>query len=140
MAKRWHYSGDNNLENGGLFWREDGADDYVCAVQVTPCTDAGGPDNLFWIEVGSIYLPKDEAKRKSALSYIGSSPDSCTREELVYAFQAYFGIERDCWNGSNVVQIGKAQEGRREFGALEVTHKLRGNASLERFVRRSFLD
>lgn len=25
MANRWKYSGDINLEYGGLFWREDGA-------------------------------------------------------------------------------------------------------------------
>src|ERR1700685_3511801 len=69
MAKRWHYMGDINLEYGGYFWREDGADDYVLCVRVTPCSDAGGPNNLFWIEQGSIYM--DATKRQQCLSVIG---------------------------------------------------------------------
>ena len=48
MAKyRWNYNGDINLREGGFFWREDGQDDYVLAVRVTPCSHAGGPCNLF---------------------------------------------------------------------------------------------
>jgi hypothetical protein len=139
MAKRWNYSGDINLEYGGLFWREDGADDYVLAVEVTPCSDAGGPNNLYWVAVGSIYLPKDEERRKSALACIGITTDKPSRWELVEAFRAYHGIERDSMNGDNVVQIGKDEEGHRGFDPITVTHRLRGNASLKRFVRREFL-
>ena len=134
MAKRWKYSGDISLEHGGMFWREDGADDYVCAVEVTPCSDAGGPDNLFWVTVGSIYIPGDAAERKSALDCIGVDSDKPSRWELVEAFRAYHGIEADCY-GSHVVQIGKPQAASRDFGRVEATDQLRGNASLKRFVR-----
>jgi hypothetical protein len=139
MAKRWKYSGDINLEYGGLFWREDGADDYVLAVQVTPCSEAGGPDNLYWVEVGSIYLPEDEERRKRALDCIGAASDKPKRAELVYAFLAYHGIEADC-DGRHVVQIGKPEKARNDFGTVSVTDQLRGNASLKRFVRRNFLN
>lgn len=138
MAPRWKYSGDINLEYGGLFWREDGADDYVLAVQVTPCSDAGGPNNLFWVEVGSIYLPNDYEKRRRALDCIGVHPNEATRYSLVEAFLAYSGIEAD-YDGRHVVQIGKAESASREWGGTEVTDQLRGNASLTRFVRKSFL-
>ena len=42
--QRWNYSGDMSLEHGGFFWREDGSEDYVLAVEVTPCSDAGWSD------------------------------------------------------------------------------------------------
>jgi hypothetical protein len=138
MAKRWKYSGDINLEYGGLFWREDGADDYVLAVQVTPCSDAGGPNNLYWVEVGSIYLPEDEKRRKSALDCIGVTSDKPKRAELVEAFLAYNGLDVD-YDGRHVVQIGKPEKARHDFGSVSVTDQLRGNASLTRFVRRNFL-
>jgi hypothetical protein len=133
---RWKYSGDVNIEHGGLFWREDGADDYVLAVCVSPCSDAGGPTNMFWIEVGSIYMPTDPDKRKRALDCIGASSDNPTRDELVHAFHAYSGIDAD---DRRTVQIGKPERGSHEWGGFEVTDQLRGNTSLARFVRREFL-
>lgn len=101
---KWNYNGDIGLEYGGFYWREDGADDYVLAVRVTPCSDAGGPDNLFHIESGSIYIGTDPKRRASALDCIGQTPDDSTREDVVYALMAYGGIERD-WE--QVIRIGK---------------------------------
>lgn len=47
----WHYSGDINIEHGGAFYNlatfEDG---YVECWRLQPCSDAGGPDNCYWIE------------------------------------------------------------------------------------------
>jgi hypothetical protein len=131
---RWKYSGDVSIEHGGLFWREDGADDYVLAVCVSPCSDAGGPTNMFWIEVGSIYMPTDADKRKRALDCIGASSDKPARAELVHAFHAYSGIDAD---SRHTVQIGKPDPYHsREWGGAEVTDQLRGNATLARFVRK----
>ena len=137
---KWNFNGDVNLEYGGFFWREDGADDYVLAVRVTPCVDAGGPDNLFHIEQGSIYMPTDPAKRKSALACCGYEMETATRSMMVDAFMAYGGIERDSMNGEQVVQIGQKQELEREGWNPEPDYVLRGNASLEKFVRANFLD
>jgi hypothetical protein len=140
MAKRWHYSGDINLEYGGYFWKEDGADDYVLAVRVTPCADAGGPSNMFWIEPGSIYLPADAEKRKRALDCCGwISTDKPTRAMLVDAFLAYNGIDKDCY-GQTTVSIGKPESGRSEWNDKIVPDvQLRGNASLKNYVRKEFL-
>lgn len=138
---RWNYCGDMNLECGGYYWQEDGAYDYVLAVQVTPCSDCGGPVNLFWIEKGSIYLG-DKARQDNSLSVIDLEPQEATRADYVQAALAYYGIERDTWNGMSVVQIGRDQAPQDSWqwgGTGSVDYQLRGNASLERFVRREFL-
>lgn len=48
---RWHYSGDVNIEHGGMFYNlSTFGEGYVSVVRCQPCTDAGGPDNCFWVE------------------------------------------------------------------------------------------
>lgn len=47
---RWFYQGDVNLEYGGFFYNLDNWPYYVHAWRVTPCSDAGGPENQFWLE------------------------------------------------------------------------------------------
>lgn len=50
-VKLWHYNGDPDIECGGFFYRVDTIDEgYADVVRVTPCSDAGGPDNCFWVE------------------------------------------------------------------------------------------
>ena len=143
MSKRkWNYNGDMNLEYGGFYWKEDGADDYVLCVRVTPCSDAGGPNNQFWIESGSIYMPNDPEKRRRALSVCGyENEPNPSRGMLVDAFMAYQGVERDCMNGQTVVQIGaKADEPGHGWGEVRVDQVIRGNAKLANYVRDNFLD
>ena len=108
----WQYSGDLHIEEGGLFFREDDADDYVLAIRVTPCADAGGPSNLFHIETGSIYFSPD--RLESALDIIGVKPADATVVDKAIAYCAYHGIDRDAYNGERVVQIGDAEEMERE--------------------------
>lgn len=134
---KWNYNGDINLEYGGFFWREDGADDYVLVVRVQPCSDAGGPNNQFWIEQGSVYMPADADKRRRALSVCGWENEvDPTRWQLVDAFMAYSGVQHDSMNGQTVVQIGaKAGEPGHGWGGVEVDTVLRGNAKLENYVR-----
>lgn len=159
MSKRWHYFGDVRLTEGGFYWREDGADDYVCAVDVTPCSNAGGPSNLFHIEAGSIFLPVNDPDRLNAaldccgwqLTESGNllAGDGAEilhgtptwRAFVVAACKAYHGIDRDTWNGSTVVQIGR-DEGCfiREGWSPNPDVILRGNAKLANYVRRQFLD
>jgi len=149
---RWNYSGDINLEYGGLFWRKDGnATDYVLAIEVTPCSNGGGPDNKFVVVDGSIYLP--ENKYQAALDCCGYKLDEngnivdCLGDVhkkgskgywflLVDAFRAYHGVEDDC---TCIVQIGKAEAcGGRGYNP-EVTDQLRANAKLKNWVRREFM-
>jgi hypothetical protein len=49
--KVWHYSGDVDIAYGGMFYNLDDIENgYANAVRVTPCADAGGPDNMWWVE------------------------------------------------------------------------------------------
>jgi len=136
--KRWNYSGDINLCEGGLYWRESGYSDHVYAVRVTPCSDAGGPDNQFWIERGSIFLG-NPAHIASALECSGIDPAKATRADIVLSVDAYMGLDGP---DMYMVQIGARAEtaGPGWGGAGEPDFILRGNASLRRFIRREFLD
>ena len=137
---KWNYNGDMGLGYGGFYWREDGADDYVLAVRVTPCSDAGGPDNLFHIESGSIYIGTDPKRLASALDCIGQTPDDSTREDVVYALMAYGGIDSEI---ETVIRIGKDDSDymRRASGwNPEPDTVLRKGTDLRRYVERSFLD
>lgn len=47
----WHYHGDVNIEPGGMFYNlATFAEGHVQVVRLQPCSDAGGPDNVHWIE------------------------------------------------------------------------------------------
>ena len=134
----WKYMGDVNIECGGYYWRDVGEDDYVEAVQVTPCSDAGGPDNLFYVEKGSIYL--GNADLANVLDTIGMTPAEATREDIVYAFNAYRGMERACWGGETVIQVGPTEEPYRWDGwSPEPDYKLRRNVNLRRHIENNFL-
>ncbi len=139
MAHKWNYNGDLNLCYGGFFWREDGADDYVRVVRVTPCSDAGGPDNLFVVEQGSIYMPTDAESRRRALQVCGYENESNpSRHMLVDSFMAYGGVERDCMNGETVVRFGPAIPSDGWNPAPDVIKRANGN--LKNYVRDNFLD
>jgi len=135
---KWKYSGDVDLEHGGFYWLDEGDEDFVTAVDVIPCSDAGGPDNLFYIESGTIYLPTDRDKQESILSVIGMTPEDASRDDFIYAAKAYAGLERD---SEEVIQIGKAEEPYRSGGwNPEPDTVLRGNARLIRYVERNYLN
>lgn len=132
MRAGWNYSGDINLEYGGFFWRTDEfCTYYVEAIEVTPCSDAGGPDNKFHITTGTIYMPDDEP---APLDIIGVDPADATLRDKVEAWRAYHGIETD---SQTVVRIGKDEES--DGWNPEPDTILRGNASLARYVVREFL-
>ena len=141
---KWNYSGDINLEYGGYYWREDGADDYALVVRITPCTDAGGPSNLFVIERGSVYIPREPMARKQALTILGEEDnESPSFALLVEAFISYGGIERHCVAGKTIVRVGPIDPFY-AAGGIGWNPKpdkiLRANASLANYAKREFLD
>lgn len=85
--RRWFYSGDISIEHGGVFYNlgpfEDG---YVDAVRLQPCSDAGGPDNVFWIEHLTVIIhdgwkhafwgPGDTAAARRAHRALHDMPDA----------------------------------------------------------------
>lgn len=136
--KDWNYNGDMGLEYGGFYWKENGWDDYVLAVEVVPCSDAGGPDNLFYIDSGSIFICED--KLDSALDTIGMTRAEASRADIVFAMKAYHGIESD-W--SRVIRLGKDESDyMRGGGGWNPTPDiiLRRNTNLRKYVEREMLN
>lgn len=135
----WTYSGDTNLEYGGLFWQWDGGPDYVAAIRVAPVSDSGGPDNVYEITRGSIYMPQD-ADNARALDVVGHTivgpPELMT---LVAAWEAYHGMDLDSYGGRAVVRIGKAEDANPNGWNPAPDVILPGNARLKNYVEREFL-
>ena len=135
MAKRWNYVGDVNIEYGGYFWRQISSD-YAECVNVFPLSDGGGPNNIFAVEVGGVYISDDKAKRDAALSVIGHDGAKPDFDMLVEGFMAYNGIERD---STYYVQVGAKRDEARDFQDVQPDVTLRANASLLKFIKREYV-
>lgn len=144
MARiHWHYSGDISIENGGTFydlsnWHSMG---YATALRVVPCSDAGGPDNEFWLEELTVNRQYDD-KVRSAIDTIGMRFDHY--ENKSKAQQAHILFDACLSYGfydqlvSKRIRIGKA-EVRTRCGwdhDIKPDEILRGNVSLDRYVRK----
>lgn len=147
MANKWHYSGEVSLENGGYFYDKSNIQyGYVDVVRVQPCSDAGGPDNEWWVEQLTVNLPETDKALGIILRVCGWTVDEVSgktkpeREAMVIdaciAYGAY-DIDR-----SAVYRIGPKQDGKpfRWDGHNEnsVT-QFRGNASLRIQVKKVFM-
>lgn len=147
MATRWRYFGDVHLSEGGVFLRiePDGlANNYADAVRVTPCSDAGGPDNMWWVEALTVLLPEQKDPDFARVL------DSCgmTKVPGGSALQRAYALAEMCVQygrydpancfpnaSSETVQIGAIsafdKERKEEIRATVVLH---GNASLRKYV------
>ena len=132
-VKGWNYCGDMNLECGGTFYKYEDSD-YCEAVEILPASEMGGPDNGFLIVKGSIYF--SEHHFNSALDCIGFNlcgPPEL--REIVQAFLAYSGIERDAINAHTYLSIGKPESvviRVKDWNSPDI--QLRGNAKLHNAV------
>lgn len=135
MSKRWYYCGDINIENGGYYWQESGYADSVYIVSVICMSDIGAADNEFFIQSGSVFIGDDKKIHASALATIGKTLADYSRHDLIDAMFAYRGIEQD---QSEHIRIGKPDYVYQNPSDL-VTHQLRGNASLRRYIRREYM-
>lgn len=143
MAKRWFYSGDMSIRHGGMFYNlSNWQDGYVDAVRVTPCSDAGGPDNLFWVEGLTVNLRNDPKELRDILNTCGydmdDMPKGAARKHLLVEAHVAHGTYDQ--TSSRVVQIGPddpfcPEHIRREF-SRPADARLRADASLRRYVRR----
>ena len=147
---QWFYNGDINLQCGGFFYRlGNWQHGYVDCVRVTPCSDAGAQSNAFWIEALTVIIPADDEAIKDVLSICGYHPDELTgverKHRIVDACMAYGRYDpANCFplHHSETVQIGKIDPyfDSRQNDPVIQTVTLRANASLERYVRREFLN
>jgi len=136
---RWHRFGDLSMENGGGFYSFEGWPHYVDVIRVTPCSDAGGPDNQFWLERGTIFMGRKPEELKNARSIFGMDEDdykklsrATKRHFMAEAVLAAHGMDRDAhWT----VQIGaEADNHQPGFDPITIDEVLRGNCSLEKYV------
>lgn len=135
---RIHYSGDINTEYGGYFYTLNCMHwNYANVVRITPCSDADGPDNLFWVESLSVNIPDvGTPKFNSALECIGHDlamykkmSRAARRHLLVYACLTYGYYDK---HDTEVIQIGREyQKGLEDF---DVTKKLRGGSSIRNYA------
>lgn len=137
----WTYNGDASLRQGGYFWRDADADDYVEIVEVNACSDAGGPDNLWQVERGSVYLSDDNDKRWQGLDIVGADRafiGPYELGELVFGMKAYWGMEADPY-GVRVVRIGAKDDSDRNGWNPDPDKILPANAHLRNYVFKEFL-
>lgn len=151
MINQWQHNewtnfGDMSPEHGQTWILDANADDtqdYAECVKIW-CVDSalGGPDNVYIIERGSIYMPLDDAdKLASALDVIDCAPSLATWVDKALAFDAYYGMDRDV-NGFDIVAVGKVTD---EDGLDAMPHgwdvetTLHGNASIGKYLRDNYL-
>lgn len=130
----WYYYGDINLEYGGIFYT-DRQFDYFDAVRVTPCSDAGCQDNVFWIESGSIVVPKPEKVEEALRSCGITTHQDVNDHELACALASYGYFETDT---TETIQIGPDDPYHRGE-TVRPTTKVRAGTDLEKWVRRHYI-
>ena len=143
---RIFYSGDVSIEHGGFFYDLSSWDcGYVSATRVTPCSDAGGPDNQFWVENLTVNL-REGAALDDVLQCCGMTRETlpkgaARRHAIVECHIAYgaYDVEQN-----EVVQVGAKPDpisaGRPGFDPVRVNVVLRANASLRKYVRRVHIE
>lgn len=133
--------GDASIEYGQVWISSDGGDDYAPIVTVLSGSDIGLADNQYLIERGSIYFSPDNWN--SALACLGDETIGPPQFlDIAFAFYCYQGFDRDYWRGSEVVQVGKNPDDWTARGTTcdEPDVVLHGNASIEKYLAKEYLD
>lgn len=136
----WTNFGDCSVYHGQLWIKNatvDNTDDFAECVE-TLHYDALG-ENQILVVCGSIYMPDDRDKVKSALDVIGKTPSQANWIDKALAFHAYGGSDEESMGGQTVVQLGsKVIEGY-SGNTLEADTILHGNTNLSKYIRENFL-
>jgi hypothetical protein len=141
MTTRAHYWGDVNPEYGGYFYDSTNfCWGYSMVVRITPCSDAGGPDNCWWIDVLTVNFPDDDSERYAILDACGIELRQLTPFQrncaMVDACLSYGKYDQD---SSTMVRIGAPDpfySGRE--GPFNPDKILRGNASIRAYAHKLF--
>lgn len=138
MARRFFYSGDMSIEHGGYFYCLDTwAHGYVDAFRVTPCSDAGAQDNVFWLESLTVIL-REGTDLQCALDYIGVDAlqgfaRSARRHVIVSALVAYGSY--DVWS-TIAAQVGPDDPFYVGRDPVRPDVRLRASVDLHKLARR----
>lgn len=137
---RWKYFGDIDERCGGMWVRptDDGCADVI---RITPCADAGGPENLYWVEILTVYGLDEEDKRRDVENSVGWNMENASTHKWAEAFVIYgYYDPANCYPSasSEIVQVGKTRD---EYCRDKMEHEkttvlLHGNASIKRYARR----
>lgn len=137
----WNYVGDQNLREGGFYWKVDDTDTQsVSVVQIIAYSAAGGPDNLFQLKTGLIMWDLvrgdilESARTHSGL--VGG--EQFALGDDVAALIGYQGVDNpdEDWT----LRIGPVDPywgGVGEFPEPE--HVLRDGTSLRKWIQREYL-
>ncbi len=165
MLNKWNYSGDGNLEHGGFYWRQDNAkDNWAYCVEVVGSSAFGGPDNIYLVQDGIIYIPDDDKGLQDCLDVCGYKLVEYMRQDragvqsivkkihdgaggvfpldsehgkdlLIDAVKASKGVETD---KHDVVQVGQLAPDADDY-AFEPTVIIHGNNDLRNYIERTYL-
>ena len=157
MENKWNYCGDVNLEHGGYYWRQDDPeDDYAYCVEIIDSSAFGGPDNIYLVQVGILYIPESNKDKQACLDccgykLVGTNIHDCVggvfpldsehgKALLMDAVQAYKGVEID-YGGRIVIQIGKLDSNYYDVSeyVFEPTDTIHGNNDLRKYIEREYL-
>lgn len=151
MTDKWNYCGDGNLECGGYYWRQDDPeDDWAYCVDVNGSDAFGGPDNIYLVQVGTLYIPESDKDKQACLDVCGyklidNAIHDCAggifpldsehgKALLMDSVKAYGGVEADY---NVVIQIGKLDSDV-EY-VFEPTDIIHGNTDLRKHIERECL-
>lgn len=136
----WKWIGDRDYEAGGAWIRPVPEHGYADAVRITPCSDAGGPDNLFWVEVLTIFGMDEAEKREKVIKSVGwEIPDNhyAWANEFM---QCGYADPGNCYpsSSSETVQVGKKRDTycRDMMDEVKTTVTLRSDACIGRYARK----
>ena len=135
MARKWNYRGDMNLENGGYFWRVSDFNNSVEAIEIIPESVCGGPDNVFMIVKGDIYMPADKMKEAFEVCGYDYEESSANMDMKVDAFMSHSGIQSD---ESETIQIG-VDDPYRQRDSEWNPERISGNWKLANYVKKYYL-
>jgi len=142
---QFFWSGDINPENGGHFYRLDGVEyGYASGVIITPCSDAGGPDNLFWVTPITVNLRTGEELEK-ILFTVGASTSAMiesgmnARARLHAAIDAHisYGVyDQGCCACVQVGPMDESWSNRGGFDMPRTTVRLRAGACIGNYAKK----
>lgn len=140
MANRVFYKGDINPECGGFFYTlENVKFGYADAVRVTPCSDAGGPDNCFWLDVLSVNIERRQRDIDEALSVCERTDEYRSASK---AHKTHMIIAECVWAGfydcdRTMVRIGKPDEYYNGVGEFNPECVFRAGTNIGNLARRA---
>jgi hypothetical protein len=142
-SRHWHYTGDVSIEHGGTFYHfDDFKYGYVNAWRVQPCSDAGGPDNEFWIEELTVIIdPHGSTQRRQCMACVGLTTaqlHEATRYQRRHMlFNAALSYGRYDQLRTTHIRIGKKAPYDQGWDDTTTPVQLPHNTSLYRLMRRT---